>query len=115
MTLIKADAGDDSQRAERVGKLAKGLKQLARELSIPVIALSQINRIGEGQMPGLENLRQSGEIEEDSDLVLLLHRKRDERETILRVAKNRRGPVGDVTLRYIPDFTLFEEADHGAR
>ena len=112
LTLIKPEEGDETHRSERVGKLAKGLKQLARELGIPIVALSQINRIGEGQMPGLENLRQSGEIEEDADLVLLLHRKRDEKDTLLRVAKNRRGPVGDVELHYESEYTLFTEVEH---
>jgi replicative DNA helicase len=114
LTLIKTEKGDTASRAERVGRIVKELKQLARELSVPIVALAQINRLAEGVMPGLENLGQSGEIEEDADVVLLMHRERGSEEAELRIAKNRRGPVGDVELRYLADFTLFEEIEHGA-
>ena len=107
LTLIRH--GDKAlSRPERVGEVSKSLKQLARELHVPVLVASQLNRQAEGSTPGLEHLRQSGEIEEDSDVVILIDRERGERETVLRVVKNRQGPTDDVQLTYMPEFTRFE-------
>ena len=96
-------------RPERVGEVSKQLKGLARELDIPVVALSQVNRDAEDKVPGLETLRQSGEIEEDADVVMFLHRERDAEDTILRVAKNRNGPTGDAELRFERSFVRYTE------
>ncbi len=110
LTLIKH--GDSRMpRYERVGEISKSIKQLARELSIPIIVLSQLGREAEGQMPTLANLRQSGEIEEDADVVMFLHRQRDESETALRVAKNRNGGTGSIQLEFNPRFVRFDLRD----
>jgi len=95
-------------RHERVGEISKSLKSLARELEIPIMALSQVGRSAEGRMPTLSDLRQSGEIEEDADLIMLLHRERDQQETRICVAKNRNGATDTVSLAFLPQFVCFE-------
>jgi len=109
LTLIKYREKGMS-RWEAVGIISKGLKELARELEIPVICLSQLNREAEGKTPSLSHLRQSGEIEEDADIILFLNRKREERETQLIIAKNRNGPVGLIDFRFLKEYGIFEEA-----
>jgi len=104
-------------RYERVGELVREMKAMARELSIPVIVLSQLNRQAEGQEPSLAELRQSGEVEEHADMIMLMHRKRDtpeDNETTLYVAKHRNGPTGKVMLYFEGDYTRFvAERVHG--
>jgi len=99
-------------RHERVGEISKQLKGLARELNVPIIVLSQLARTAEGKEPNLAELRQSGEIEEDSDVVMLLHREREEKSdaiaTKLIVAKNRNGPCGTVRMIFHPQCCRFE-------
>jgi replicative DNA helicase len=95
-------------RTIQVGTLARRMKQVARSCNVPVLLLSQLNRESEGQSrrPRLSDLRDSGEIEQHADRVLLLHRDPDlpaDQEVWpveVVVAKNRNGPVGDVTLAY---------------
>jgi replicative DNA helicase len=101
LTLIQH--GDvRTPRHERVGEVSKQLKGLARELNVPIIALSQLARTAEGKEPNIAELRQSGEIEEDADMVMLMHRERDEVSdaipTKLIIAKNRNGPCGNVSM-----------------
>ena len=90
-------------------------KALARELDIPVIALCQVARDAEGQEPNLAQLRGSGSIEQDADVVLFLHRDRKivEEENPVQeakciVAKQRNGATGDVEMMFFPAFTKFE-------
>jgi replicative DNA helicase len=89
-------------RHEQVGNVSRRLKGLARELCLPVLALAQLNRASEdrtGQRPRLSDLRESGSIEADADVVLLLHQMADKtNELDVILAKQRNGPVGDVTL-----------------
>lgn len=87
-------------RFERVGEISKWLKQLARELNIPVIVISQLNRLAEGKKPTLDCIRQSGEVEEDCDVVLFLHRERDSQDVSVIVGANRNGPIGEVSLSF---------------
>lgn len=92
----------NEERFNWISKVSRQLKELARELDIPVVALCQVSRDAEDQEPKLSNLRDSGSIEQDADVVLLLHRPRpkegEERkpieETSLIVAKNRNGETG---------------------
>jgi replicative DNA helicase len=99
LTLVKY--GDSrTPRHERVGQLSAELKALARELEVPIIALSQLNRESEGQTPSLATIRQSGEIEENADMIMLLHRDRDTKEAELIIAKHRNGPTGSVVLKF---------------
>ena len=108
LTLIRH--GDQQvSRPERVGEISKSLKGLARELEMPIIVLSQLNRYAEGVHPSLAHIRQSGEIEEDADIVMLLHRERDSNEAILNLAKVRNGQTGLIDLTFLAEYVRFEE------
>jgi replicative DNA helicase len=109
-------AGDN--RVQEISKITRSIKSLARELSVPVIALSQLSRGVESRTnkrPMLSDLRESGSIEQDADLVLMLYRddyynsdspERGIAEVI--VAKHRNGPTGNVRLLFDPQFTKFK-------
>jgi replicative DNA helicase len=102
---------------EKLGEISKKLKQLSRELDLPVIALSQVGRESEGKEPTLADLRYSGAIEQDADVVMFLHRDRDEesdhQETRVIVAKNRNGEIGRTTLIFSPSKTKFYSQERG--
>ncbi len=108
-------------RHEQIAEVSRSLKSLARELNIPVIALSQLRRDAEGKQPGLSDLRESGSLEQDADVVMFLHRERSETkddnsigiETDLIVAKQRNGPIGTVKLLFKPQFTTFVSKTKG--
>jgi len=112
-----------NSREREVAQISMGLKALARELNVPVLALSQLRRVlaSEGRAEGkprLSDLRESGALEQDADVVMLLHRSHDENEallneTILNVAKQRNGPTGIINLVYTPQHMLFEESSLG--
>ncbi len=95
-------------------EVSKSLKALARELKIPIVALCQVGREAEGEKPNLAQLRGSGSIEQDADVVMFLHRARLTDPTILAqdaeliVAKQRNGATGNVELTYLPSYTKFE-------
>ncbi|MBL8453526.1 MAG: replicative DNA helicase [Zoogloea sp.] len=100
--------GTGDNRAQEVGSISRGLKALAKELKVPVIALAQLNRASEGRLdrkPTLADLRDSGEIEQDADIVGMLHRESMHREAPeweglaqLLIRKNRNGPTGECLL-----------------
>ncbi|GAB5558771.1 MAG: replicative DNA helicase [Synoicihabitans sp.] len=105
-------------REQQVAEISRGLKALAKELEVPVLVLSQLNRAAEkeNRAPKLSDLRESGSIEQDADVVLMLARPRDADEKFqvaadsaeLIVAKQRNGPVGDLKLTFLRDITRFE-------
>ena len=101
---------------EAQSEVSKSLKALARELKIPIVALCQVARDAEGNEPNLAQLRGSGSIEQDADVVMFLHRERlkdynePAQEAKLVVAKQRNGSTGDVPLTFIPAYTKFENA-----
>lgn len=102
-------------RAQEVSEISQALKNLARELKIPIIALSQLNRAVEsrGGGPQLSDLRESGALEQDADMVIFLHRPDDEnRQHIeLHIAKHRNGPTGKIDLYFKGEQTRFFEID----
>jgi replicative DNA helicase len=116
LQLIRPDGRADS-RVEQVGQISRGLKILARELEIPVIAVSQLSRAVESRnppIPMLSDLRESGQVEQDSDVVMFVFRdeyynRESERlgEADIIFAKHRNGPVGDVTLTFQPRYPRF--------
>ena len=102
---------------EQISEISKSLKALARELEIPIVALCQVSRDAEGQEPNLAQLRGSGSIEQDADVVMFLHRDRkslDENNAVqeakLIVAKQRNGMTGDVNIMFLAGYTKFENA-----
>jgi len=105
-------------REQQVAEMSRGLKALAKELEVPVLVLSQLNRAAEkeNRSPKLSDLRESGSIEQDADVVLMLARPKDADEKFqvaadsaeLIVAKQRNGPVGELKLTFLRDITRFE-------
>jgi replicative DNA helicase len=116
-------------RQEEVSTISRSLKGLAKELNIPIIALSQLNRGVEsregieGKRPQLSDLRESGAIEQDADMVCFIHRPEyykiysDDKGNDLRgmaeiiIAKHRNGAVGDVLLRFKGEYARFQNPD----
>jgi replicative DNA helicase len=117
LQLMRADGRTDN-RAEQVGEMSRGLKILARELDVPVVALSQLNRNVEARTdkrPLLSDLRESGTIEQDSDLVAFIYRdeyynredSEHEGEAEIIIAKHRNGPLAKVTLTFRAEYPKF--------
>ncbi|NCC09524.1 MAG: replicative DNA helicase [Bacteroidia bacterium] len=129
LQLMNASGMAFGSRQEEVSTISRSLKGLAKELNIPVIALSQLNRGVEnregieGKRPQLSDLRESGAIEQDADMVCFIHRPeyykifQDDRGNDLRgmaeiiIAKHRNGAVGDVLLRFKGEFTRFQNPE----
>lgn len=106
----------EENRTQEISAISRGLKGLAKELNVPLIAISQLSRAPEtrGGKPRLSDLRESGQIEQDADLVAMLYREemvnptdanRGEAEII--IAKQRNGPTGTIKLVFLPQFTSF--------
>jgi len=106
-------------RVQEVSEISRGLKSLARELNVPVIALSQLSRAVEGRqshIPMLSDLRESGSIEQDADIVMFIYReelydKDTDKKGIaeLHIAKHRNGPIGVVPMRFDSTTTRFDD------
>jgi replicative DNA helicase len=117
LQLMKGRGGKDDNRVQEVSSISRSLKGLARELKIPVIALSQLSRGPEARpnkRPMLSDLRDSGSIEQDSDLVIFLYRDdyyndKSEEPGIAEIiiSKHRNGPTGTLKLRFRKEHTLF--------
>ncbi len=123
--MAPSSARSSDSTVQQVTEISRGLKHLARELGIPVIALSQLSRNIEtrGGKPKLSDLRDSGSIEQDADLVMFIHQNEDDirdesgrvkdvQRKELIIAKHRNGPLGSVTLDFHPRFATFVEIDH---
>ncbi|GHV85905.1 replicative DNA helicase [Spirochaetia bacterium] len=115
LTLITSD-NREIPRHEQIAEISRSLKGLARELDIPVVALSQLRRDAEGKQPNLADIRESGSIEQDADLVIFLHREREsdakpgketDGKTELIIAKQRNGPVGKIDITFLPRYAKF--------
>jgi replicative DNA helicase len=121
LQLISGGARAQDGRQQEVSEISRGLKGLARELNVPVIALSQLSRAVESRnppIPQLADLRDSGSIEQDADVVMFIYReayynKQTDRENItdILIKKHRNGPVGDVELYFHPEQRRFTNLD----
>ena len=115
LQLMAQQPGDNRPRHEFVADMSRQLKIMAMELDVPVIALSQLNRgstAREDQRPKISDLRESGAVEQDSDVVILLHREIDTEkkyEIAMMAAKNRHGPTGVAQLDFVGHFARIED------
>ena len=120
LQLMEGRSGGDN-RVNEISEISRALKQLARELNIPVIALSQLSRAVESrspQIPKLSDLRESGSIEQDADVVMFLYREDREKpdtpnKNIVEVyiAKHRNGPIGKLSLYFNENSTTFKSLE----
>ena len=124
LQLVQEPKNSES-RQQAISYISRSLKALARELKIPVIALSQLSRQielrGKDAKPQLSDLRESGALEQDADVVIFIHRPRDEEghwgaEAEIMLSKQRNGPTGVVPLTFVKDYARFELTDtfHGS-
>jgi replicative DNA helicase len=117
---LMSNRGRSENRNQEVSAISRGLKLMAKDLNVPFLVLSQLSRASETRIgdhkPQLSDLRDSGSIEQDADLVAFIFReevyKRDHEHlrglADLIVAKQRNGPIGNVPLRFLGQFTRFE-------
>lgn len=116
-------SGKTNSREQEIAEISRSLKILAKEIDVPVIALSQLSRAPEARTdhrPMLQDLRESGSIEQDADMVMFIYRDdyynpQAEQTNIAEIiiAKNRSGPVGTIPLLWMPSFTRFENKYNG--
>ncbi len=122
--------GRSDNREQEIAEISRSLKAMAKELDIPVIALSQLSRRAEqreGSKPQLSDLRESGAIEQDADIVMFVYRRGQydpcdcpkdlctcgrRREAEIRVAKQRNGPTDDIKLTFLNEYTTFVDQTH---
>ncbi len=114
---------NNASRQQEISDISRGLKALAREMNVPVVALSQLSRAVEQRpdhRPMLSDLRESGAIEQDADVVMFLYREgyynhdlseAEQRVAEIIIAKQRNGPIGTVNLLWIPELTKFSDMD----
>lgn len=117
LQLLNSTNARAQNRQQEIADVSSGLKALAKELAIPILALAQLSRLNEREKrgPHLSDLRESGALEQDADIVALLHAAKDERdkdafEVELLIEKNKDGPTGLVRLTFLKTFTRFESA-----
>ena len=119
---LMSGSGRAESRQNEISEISRSLKALARELHVPVLALSQLSRAVEQRpdhTPMLSDLRESGAIEQDADVVMFIYRDDyynhdSEKKGIatIIIAKQRNGPIGDVDLAWLPDYTKFANLEH---
>ncbi len=119
--------GKSENRVQEISEITRSLKALAKEINVPVIALSQLNRgvesrpkAGKGRMPQMADLRESGSIEQDADIIAFIYRDQqyhddsysnpeEEGKADLKIAKHRNGPTGSIKLTFVGEYARFED------
>ena len=123
LQLMRGSASRAESRQQEISEISRSVKALARELDVPIIALSQLSRAVESRpdhRPMLSDLRESGAIEQDADVVMLLMREEyynptEENRGVaeLNIAKQRNGPVGTIKMSFIKEYMRFQDLAYG--
>jgi replicative DNA helicase len=122
LQLMQGSGSSTENRATEISEISRSMKALAKELRVPVVALSQLNRSLEqrpNKRPIMSDLRESGAIEQDADLILFIYRDEvynpetaDKGKAEIIIAKQRNGPIGTIDLTFLGQYTRFENYAH---
>jgi replicative DNA helicase len=123
---LVSGAGRVENRQQEIASISRSLKGLAKELEVPVVALSQLSRAPESRSaadrrPQLSDLRESGAIEQDADVVMFIYREEEYKPTDenkgvaeIIIGKQRNGPTGTIRLAFLKEYTRFENLEWGS-
>jgi replicative DNA helicase len=120
LQLLKADTTYRGNRTAEVGEISRAIKNLAMELNIPIIALSQLNRASENNAskePTMAELREAGNIEQDASVIMLLWNldENDRSKKGCKIEKNRQGECGKIVLKFNGDLMKFQETNESVQ